>query len=347
MSATDSRSYSNARKHANTTPAAANGHDNGNGPGNGNGNGSYPAGGYADPQYADPQYADPGYAYQAAPPAAVPPPAPAVDWYSAPPAEAQAPAYGNPYAHNGSGNGGITPAAYPDSQATAGYASYLADPLRVYSPPGYEAAAPYAEPGPAAYQQPLPAAGTVPYADGYQQHPYPEQAIRTGPAPTVTPPDTTGAMEPTRMRRADTGHTRPRVDKRVSPSRTIWRPRGPLYTAEEIVDRAPDHARTYHLHRLATALDTRGLHATVKTTYPAALHIFTPGATMLAESIGCTPGTDDRGHLRRTTAGPGGKCCTTPTTPRRPPRRSPRFSRPAEAGSGHGRLPGVRQPGQP
>jgi hypothetical protein len=98
-----------------------------------------------------------------------------VDWYSAPPAEAQAPAYGNPYAHNGSGNGG-SPAAYPDSQATAGYASYLADPLRVYSPPGYEAAAPYAEPGPAAYQQPLPAAGTAPYADGYQQHPYPEQA---------------------------------------------------------------------------------------------------------------------------------------------------------------------------
>ena len=67
---------------------------------------------------------------------------------------------------------------------------------------------------------------------------------------------------------------------------------------EETVDRARDHARTYHLHRLATALDTQGLHATVKTTYPAALHIFAPGATMLAESIGCTPGTDDRGHLR-------------------------------------------------
>src|SRR5215470_12499648 len=69
-------------------------------------------------------------------------------------------------------------------------------------------------------------------------------------------------------------------------------------TAEETVDRARDHARTYHLHRLATALDTQGLHATVKTSYPAALHIFAPGATMLAESIGCTPGTDDRGHLR-------------------------------------------------
>lgn len=58
-----------------------------------------------------------------------------------------------------------------------------------------------------------------------------------------------------------------------------------------------DHARTYHLHRLAAALDTQGLHATVKTTYPAALHIFTPEAAMLTESIGCTPGTDDTGRL--------------------------------------------------
>jgi hypothetical protein len=64
------------------------------------------------------------------------------------------------------------------------------------------------------------------------------------------------------------------------------------------MDRARDHARTYHLHRLAAALDIRGLHSTVKTTYPAALHIFAPGATMLAESIGCTPGTDDLGRLR-------------------------------------------------
>ena len=85
------------------------------------------------------------------------------------------------------------------------------------------------------------------------------------------------------------------------------------------MDRARDHARTYHLHRLATALDTQGLHATVKTSYPAALHIFAPGATMLAESIGCTPGTDDRGHLRWYTAGPGAKCCTTPTTLPPPP----------------------------
>jgi hypothetical protein len=68
--------------------------------------------------------------------------------------------------------------------------------------------------------------------------------------------------------------------------------------AEETVDRARDHARTYHLHRLATALDTQGLHATVKTTYPVALHIFAPGASMMAESIGCTPGTDEGGRLR-------------------------------------------------
>ena len=60
-------------------------------------------------------------------------------------------------------------------------------------------------------------------------------------------------------------------------------------TAEETVDRARDHARTYHLHRLATALDTQGLHATVKTSYPAALHIFAPGAAMLVFTVACSP----------------------------------------------------------
>lgn len=58
-----------------------------------------------------------------------------------------------------------------------------------------------------------------------------------------------------------------------------------------------DHVRSYHLHRLATALDTEGLHASVKTSYPAALRVFIPGASMLAESIDCTPGTDDAGRL--------------------------------------------------
>ena len=50
-----------------------------------------------------------------------------------------------------------------------------------------------------------------------------------------------------------------------------------------MLDGTRDHARSYYLHRLATALDTKGLHASVKTTYPAMLHIFIPGATMLAE----------------------------------------------------------------
>ncbi len=169
--ANDSRSYSNARKHAKTAPAAdraaANGaaHANGNGHGaNGHSSGGYPAG----------DYADPGYAYQPAPPAA----AAAADWYSAPPApaapaaEAQTPAYGNPYAHNGSGNGDATTAH------TASYNNYLADPLRVYSPPGYEAPAPYAEPAsPAAYlAAPLPPAGSAPYTDGYPAQPYADQS---------------------------------------------------------------------------------------------------------------------------------------------------------------------------
>ena len=168
--ATDTRSYSNARKHAKTAPAAdhpANGaaHANGNGHGpNGHSSGGYPA--------AD--YADPGYAYQSAPPAA-PAAAAAADWYSAPPApagpaaEAQTPAYGNPYDRTGSGNGAA--AAHGGS-----YSNYLADPLRVYSPPGYEAPAPYAEPSPAAYLAAPPPAGATPYADGYLAQPYADQS---------------------------------------------------------------------------------------------------------------------------------------------------------------------------
>ena len=58
-----------------------------------------------------------------------------------------------------------------------------------------------------------------------------------------------------------------------------------------------DHARSYHLHRLATALEKQGFHATIKTTYPAALHVFIPGASMLAESIDCTPGSGPDGRL--------------------------------------------------
>jgi hypothetical protein len=169
--ASDSRSYGNARKHAKTTPAAdhadGNGHASNGHASNGH-SGGYPV--------AD--YADPGYAYQATPPAA------AADWYSAPPvpagppAEAQTPAYGNPYDYPGSGVNGGSPAGLADSQSTAGYNNYLADPLRVYSPPGYEAPAPYAEPAsPAAYlAAPPPAAGSAPYADGYPAQPYADQA---------------------------------------------------------------------------------------------------------------------------------------------------------------------------
>lgn len=64
------------------------------------------------------------------------------------------------------------------------------------------------------------------------------------------------------------------------------------------MDRARDHARAYHLQRLAAALDGEGLHASVTTAYPAALHVFIPGAAMLAESIDCAPVTDDQGRLR-------------------------------------------------
>jgi hypothetical protein len=176
--ASDSRSYSNARKHAKPGPAdhGANGtaHANGNGHGaNGHSSGGYPAG----------DYADPGYAYQSAPPAAPG----AADWYSAPPAPAGTPAeaptsgYGNPYAHTGSGSGAT--GAHARGEATAAYDNYLADPLRVYSPPGYEAPAPYAEPAsPAGYMAaPLPpAAGSAPYADGYPAQPYAEPGYQDG-----------------------------------------------------------------------------------------------------------------------------------------------------------------------
>jgi len=176
--ASDSRSYSNARKHAKTAPVADHPAATGVAPANGNGHG---ANGHSSGGYPAADYADPGYAYQSAPPAA--PAAAAADWYSAPPgpadppAEAQTPAYGNPYAYTGSGNGGAA-AAHTDSQATASYSNYLADPLRVYSPPGYEAPAPYAEPAsPAGYlAAPPPPAGSAPYAGGYPVQPYANQA---------------------------------------------------------------------------------------------------------------------------------------------------------------------------
>lgn len=59
-----------------------------------------------------------------------------------------------------------------------------------------------------------------------------------------------------------------------------------------------DHVRTYHLHRLATALDGLGFDVRVKSTYPPSLHIFIPGVSMLTETIDCRPATDAHGRLR-------------------------------------------------
>jgi len=169
VSDSDTRSYSNARKHAKAGPPdlPANGAVHGNGNGhraNGHSSGGYPAAGYADP----------GYAYQPAPPAA---PA-ATDWYGAPAGPAggaPAPAYGDPYAHTGSGNGATV--AHNGNHATASYDNYLADPLRAYSPPGYEAPASYAEhASPASYLAAQPPAGSAPYADGYPAQPYTDQS---------------------------------------------------------------------------------------------------------------------------------------------------------------------------
>jgi hypothetical protein len=173
--AADSRSYSNSRKHAKTSgQGAPPGHAAGNGAaratGNGNDSGSHPT--------AD--YAGAGHAYQAAPPAPQP-----EQWYSAPPAPAgpHTQAYGNPYQHSWPG-GTSSPAASP---AAPGHGEYLADPLRVYAPPAYEAPQ-YAEPSPA-YRRlpnpgmtapPLPAAGPEPYAGGYAHHAYPDQAASPG-----------------------------------------------------------------------------------------------------------------------------------------------------------------------
>ena len=161
---TDSRSYGKSRKHAKPSGhGAAPSRAAGNGAGHGSGN--YPTAGHASA----------GYAYHAAPPAS------AEQWYSAPPvpAEAPAPAYGNPYQHSGPITG--SPAG---GQAAPGHGGYLADPLRVYSPRPYEAPQ-YAEPASPGYPAlpeprmsapPLPASGPVPYADGYAQRHYPDQA---------------------------------------------------------------------------------------------------------------------------------------------------------------------------
>ncbi len=159
---TDSRSYGHARK----SPRAAgpgDGHGAPSGPpasdpvtSNGTGHGRHDSGGYPAGSYASP-----GYAYPAEPT-----PAPEAQWYSAPPADpAPAPAYGNPYSSY-SGTGQASPAP-----GDANYSSYLADPLRVYSPPPYESpVSAYPDPSGTAYPA-LPATGSA-YPEAYPEHLY-------------------------------------------------------------------------------------------------------------------------------------------------------------------------------
>ena len=154
--ATDSRSYSQARRSARAAAGPGNGSapvtgeslaSNGTGHTTRRESGGYPVADYASPGYAHPQPAVAG----------------AAQWYAAPPAApAPPPAYANPYSYPDAGT--AAPAAYP------GDGGYLADPLRVYSPPQYEPQAPsYPDASSAPYQ----AHPDYPYGSG---HGRPEQA---------------------------------------------------------------------------------------------------------------------------------------------------------------------------
>ena len=152
--ATDSRSYGHARKsgQTGTGPLAS----NGAGHTAGRDNGGYSAG--PDPA-AD--YAGLGYAHPAEPAAAA-------QWYAAPPAEpAATPAYANPYSYPSPATG--------SSAGDAGHGSYLADPLRVYSPPPYEpTVSAYPDPSGPSYQAapPMELPGHDPYPGAYPEQPY-------------------------------------------------------------------------------------------------------------------------------------------------------------------------------
>jgi len=168
--ATDSRSYSQARRSA--RDGAGNGSalvtgesltSNGTGHTTRRESGGYPVADYASPGYAHPEPAAAG----------------AAQWYAAPPAApAPAPAYANPYSYPGAGTS--APAGYPG--ADPGHGSYLADPLRVYSPPQYQPQAPaYPDASGAPYQAhpalgmaapSMGPAGHAPYPEAYPEHPY-------------------------------------------------------------------------------------------------------------------------------------------------------------------------------
>jgi len=190
--ATDSRSYSQAKKAARGSGAGAqangSGHPSADPLGNGDGarhrgNGaSHPADGHNSDGYPVTSYSPaPAHSYPAEPaPAAA---AASADFYGAPPADPPAaPSYGNPYSYPGASPAGPPMPGAGDSGYGGGY---LADPLRVYAPPPYESAPASAYPDPAgAPYQALPGMGMaapgtettaqVPYQDSYPQRPYPQ-----------------------------------------------------------------------------------------------------------------------------------------------------------------------------
>jgi hypothetical protein len=176
--ATDSRSYSHARK---ASRAASNGNGSAGPPASDplTSSGASHAGRHHSGSYPTADYASPTYTYPAEPAAVPAAPAVPAEWYSSPPAEpAPTAAYGNPYSYPEASTAGApaSPAADP------GYGGYLADPLHAYSPPPYESpVAAYPDPSGASYPSlptlgmaaPAVAAGGGPgYPEAYPEHPY-------------------------------------------------------------------------------------------------------------------------------------------------------------------------------
>jgi hypothetical protein len=187
--ATDSRSYGHARK-ASRAGASA---------GNGSGpladpfstNGASHAGGHDSGGYPPADYANPAYTYPAEPAPVQAAPAVPAEWYSSPPVDsAPTPAYGNPYNYLEA-----TPTGSPAGDPA--YAGYLADPLRVYSPPPYESpVSAYPDPSGTAYPA-VPDPGMAAPAMGPASGPaypeaYPEQPY--GQAPGQPEPPQYGSL---------------------------------------------------------------------------------------------------------------------------------------------------------